>query len=479
MAEFRVLVVDDQGPTVEGTYGRLFQGDASFYWEMAQSKQAFKTAAFESFDAVLLDINLDAWDMLLAEAVNTVGKLCPIVLVSQYWGQERTHLRVREVLALAKHVEFVQILILNDLLTDGWQKRVRAMQEQLRLAIARHRRRGVLQLHADALIHILHLSDPQYGDPETDGWANLSEHEIARFLRNIQPNIHFIAITGDISFRGHPDEFRIAEEKLGSLLTALLPNREDWRERVLLVPGNHDVNLRLAAADQITVNVREKKITRSNKRTVLADHRRYALQPFREFAWRLTGDPNWRDSEDLCWVNDSFRHLGFRFYLLNSAAAIHCADPKTARTASLEFLAKSCLKDERSFGIALSHHGPPSAAVEPIEALSNWPDVAKLLQVCGIRLLLHGHGHAWLAERFPIGAIPATPSEGRLTGEEVLRVMAPTTHLNDKRRPDGAHRGFTVITFHRSNAIVHKAEVGSYKLHEGSPVPTQRKCFSL
>lgn len=479
MAEFHVLVVDDQGPSVEEMYGRLFQGDASFDWEMARSKQAFTTAAFESFDAVLLDINLDQWDMPLGEAVNTVGKLCPIVLVSQYWGQERTDLRVREVLALAKGIHFVQILILNDLVASGWEERVRAMREQLRLAIARHRRRGVLHLPDDAPIHILHLSDPQYGDPGEDGWAVQVEGEIAKSLRDIQPNIHFIVITGDISFQGHPNEFRIAEGKLGSLLTALLPNREDWRERVLLVPGNHDVNLRLAAADQTTVKVKDKKVSYSNRKNVPLDHRRYALQPFREFAWRLTGDPNWRDSEDLCWVNDSFRHLGLRFYLLNSAAAIHCADPKTAKTPSLEFLARSCDSPAKFFGIALSHHGPARAGSEPIEVLSNWPEVSKLLQICGIRLLLHGHGHARLAERFPIGALPAIPSEGRLTAEEVLRIMAPTTHLNGKLRPDGAHRGFTIITLRRSNAMVHKAEVDSYKLHEGSPLPMERKSFSL
>jgi len=73
---------------------------------------------------------------------------------------------------------------------------------------------------------------------------------------------------------------------------------------------------------------------------------------------------------------------------------------------------------------------------------------------------------------------PVLPAKARLTEEEVLRIMAPTTHLNDKRRPDGAHRGFTVITL-RNNAIVHKAEVDSYKLHEGLPLPMQCKIFSL
>lgn len=140
-------------------------------------------------------------------------------------------------------------------------------------------------------------------------------------------------------------------------------------------------------------------------------------------------------------------------------------------------MTKSCLKGDPSFGIALSHHDPASAGSESIEALSNWPEVSKLLQICGIRLLLHGHGHARLAERFPLGAVPATPSEGRLTAEEMLRTMAPTTHLNGKLRPDGAHRGFTIITLRRSNAIVENAEVSTYTLREGSPCVMARDTF--
>lgn len=170
--------------------------------------------------------------------------------------------------------------------------------------------------------------------------------------------------------------------------------------------------------------------------------------------------------------------MGLRFYLLNSAAAIHCADPKTARTPSLESWAGACLKGGKSFGIALSHHGPAGAGTDSIEVLSNWPEVAKHFQICGVRLLLHGHGHARLAERFPLGTSD-TPGEGRLTEEEVLRIMAPTTHLNGKMRPDGAHRGFTIITLRRGNAIVQEAEVSSYKLHEGAPSLIARESFTF
>ena len=296
MSSFRVYVADDRAAETEATYGRLFGESEEFHWEMAKSKKAFQRADLRAFDAILLDINLDKWDMALGEAVRFIERSCPIVLVSQLFGEPETELRLKEVFSWAKRVNFAQILMLNDLTGDDWESRVHGMREQLRLAIASHRQRGQLDLGVDDQINILHLSDPQYGDPNTDGWATMAEQEVVTRLRAIQPDIHFVAITGDIAFKGDPAEYEIAEKRLRLLLQKLWPDEDDWEERVLLVPGNHDVNLKLAAADQVRVVVRDAKIYSSNKPDHATDLLRYAFQPFRDFAWRLTGDRRWLDS---------------------------------------------------------------------------------------------------------------------------------------------------------------------------------------
>ena len=134
---YRILVVDDQGRNVGPLYKKLFEGDTDFNWDMARSKKAFLNAALGSFDAILLDVNLDEWHMTLGAAVSHVGDKCPIVLVSQRWDNPATRARVQEVLTLAKTAHFVQILILNDLSSSGNKERVAAIREQLKLAVAR------------------------------------------------------------------------------------------------------------------------------------------------------------------------------------------------------------------------------------------------------------------------------------------------------------------------------------------------------
>jgi len=491
MNHFRVLVADDDPNLNRNRYEKLLdlEDALDFKWDLIGKREEFERAHFEEFDAVLLDVNLTHWnDMPLAEAVQCIKGRAPIVLASQYWGDDaKTTTRIQEVLAQSKEAHFVQILILNDLAEAGSEARIKGIRQQLRLAIARHRRYGVLQLADDEALHILHLSDPQYGDPDTDGWASMTEDEIADFVDKIQPDIHFIAITGDITYQGHSDEFAVASERLETLLGEFLPNRGDWRERILLVPGNHDVNLRLAAADLVDYDFESLKPTVKDTSAKRKDHIRYALQPFRDFAWNLTGDPNWKDAIDLCWINDSFRHLGVRFYLLNSAGAVTCGNPSVAELpqSTLKELARGRSRSDKVFSIAFCHHGPPESQNlesndSEIVSISNWPEVAKFLQTTKTRIFVHGHGHKRDVRRQDWQLSAGEDRKGILSKNEFLRVMAPTTHLGKNLRTDGGRRGFNLISLGRSRGYVESVEIDSYDLNPGSaPTRSGREEFRL
>ncbi len=478
MSRYRLAIADDDLVSTRSTYEHLFENAPDFKdRDYIATVNDFRAAPLERYDALLLDVNLDGWEISLGDAVSIVKGRCPVVLVSQYMGEKNIHDNIRNVMALAKTTHFVQLLILNDLACAGWEKRVFATLQQLRLAIAQHQRQGALDLGGNESIHILHLSDPQYGDAGQDSWACLAESEVANYVRDrLEPRIDFVAVTGDITFSGKPSQFKTAEERLGFLLTCFFPNRDDWRERLLLVPGNHDVDIELTAADLLRYQFSNRGLKQRKSNDVTREHQRYGLQPFRDFAGRLTGDPAWQAQDGLCWYSDSFRHLGLRFFMLNSVGALDYSSPASAEwpEGAMRGLSQAVFATDRLFGLALSHHGPAEVgAPEPkdghVEAISNWPVASKTIQECKIHLLLHGHGHTRLAEKLMLGSACTHAPEGRLRSDEVIRVMAPTTHLGEKKRPDKSYRGFNLITLKRSQSVVTRVSVNTYKLDDTGP----------
>ncbi|MBK7664433.1 MAG: metallophosphoesterase [Sterolibacteriaceae bacterium] len=492
MMRYNVLVADDEPDLNRDRYALLLDDpDDGFDWKLVGIRDEFERTDFSQYDAVILDINLTGWrHMPLSEAVRTIQPPIPIVFASGRWHEEATIRVIREVLSDAKDANFVQILILDDLSADTAPLKIRAVREQLRLAIAKAQRFTQLLVGDDEPIHILHLSDPQYGDPDTDGWAGLAEEKIARFLYDLCPRLHLVAITGDITYQGLPSEFDKARPRIEKLLSEVFG--KGGQERLLLVPGNHDVNLRLAAADCVDFNFKSGRPVVRKRGCDPTGQRRFALEPFCRFAWGLTGDPRWLDAGDLCWVNESFRHLGLRFVLLNTVSELDCSSPARATLPleTLRGLVPSPREPERLFCIALAHHGPVSAPAGPDDvAIGNWPDVGGFLHVAGVRMFIHGHGHERRVERLGWDGAPAMvegrPADGQLGQEEFLRVMAPTSHLaatsptGVRRRPDGAARGFNLITLERSRRRVWRVKVQTFTLDKGSPRPDASVAFPV
>lgn len=488
MIRYKVLVADDEPDLNQDRYALLLDDKNDvFDWKLTKSRDEFENTDFSQYDVVILDINLTKWrHMQLSMAVRMIPPTVPIIFASGRWIEDQTIEVVRGVLVDAKDANFVQILILDDLKADTALQKIRAVREQLRLAIAKARQYSQLPVGDDEPIHILHLSDPQYGDPDTDGWANLTEETIADFLINdLCPDLHLVAITGDITYQGLPSEFDEARSRIGNLLNIVFGT--DGRNRLLLVPGNHDVNLRLAAAGCIDFDLKSGTVSQ-NQGCKSSELRQFALQPFRRFAWDMTGDPRWlnAEKENLCWVNESFRHLGLRFILLNTVSELDCASPARA-TLPLEILREllpSPREREDLFSIALAHHGPVGASAKPkVVAIGNWPDTGSFLRLAKVRMFIHGHGHERRVERLGWDGAPAKvgerPANGPLTQEEFLRVMAPTSHLGEGRRPDGAARGFNLIKLKRHQRQVQHVEVQTFSLNKGSPNKIKGEKFTV
>ena len=482
MTKYKVLVVDDQPRETKKLFENLFSGDSQFIFTQAARSSDFESATFSDYDAILLDINLDQWQtekseaMTLTYALSKIGNHCPVALVSRVWNKDTTHRRMSEALASESNIKFIATFVLNDLMGLNWKDYAESLRGQLYLAINTERQRASLDRDDGEDVCILHISDPQYGDKGTDNWSAYVEKDIGQYVRyKLDLDIHLIAITGDISFSGQVSEFMMAEEKLPKLFNFFFPNKSDWRERVLIVPGNHDVNLRLAAADLLNIGIKDGKLS-VNKRKKLIDgspHRKFALAPFRNFAWRLTGDPRWKESDELNWVNDSFKHLGLRFFMLNSVSNLDCISHQKAGFKSNVIDELKGGEEDQPFGIAFSHHGPPEKEYSGADILDEWPETAGFLNNREIKLFIHGHGHERKVDKFHLRNQTTKPAKGQIKKGNIIRVMAPTTHLDGSKRPDGQLRGFNIITLHRAHGKVTGVEVKSYEFDESKMEPIE------
>ena len=137
-------------------------------------------------------------------------------------------------------------------------------------------------------IRWLHLSDLHIR--QSDSWA---QDVVLRSLRDDIAAVctpewrpDFVFVTGDVAFSGDPKEYELAEKFLREILTiTALP-----AERLLLVPGNHDIQrtveedafagarLRLAGINEV-----DQFLSRADRRTTL--FKRQAA--FRAFANRI------------------------------------------------------------------------------------------------------------------------------------------------------------------------------------------------
>lgn len=139
----------------------------------------------------------------------------------------------------------------------------------------------------DEEIACIHITDLHYGDA---GYFAGQIESVASAVQHLtQPS--FLAITGDVTDKGMPQEFEKARKAIESLVEfglvgkgTTLPSR-----RIAITPGNHDFSWGLALAGAIDVEnygASNEKITLSlsGENTRLAELAGFGLRPFNDFA---------------------------------------------------------------------------------------------------------------------------------------------------------------------------------------------------
>jgi UDP-2,3-diacylglucosamine pyrophosphatase LpxH len=197
----------------------------------------------------------------------------------------------------------------------------------------------------------------------------------------------FIAVTGDIAFSGQPDEYNLARDFIDKLLSVT----GTPRERLFVVPGNHDANRNL-----VTLGVKAMGAAladRDSANTLLAtrEDRQRVMARFRGYAEFVNGYlPHLSFDDEQYFYVRALEADGRRVALLGLNSAWLCASDKDKAEGLLigERQARAALEQTEGahVKIALLHH--------PFDWLREFDqnDSAAML-TDGCDFILHGHLH--------------------------------------------------------------------------------------
>jgi len=464
---YSLLVIDDEWGIREGTYKAAFENDRHFalHWvnEPAELEEKMEIRP----DGYLLDIVLDqgTWGRERWTAEKVIDeylskhKRSPVFLVSSKWAKPDDTLEAVNAI-MSRHREIVRDFFDWSWFsigksTDPDNDPTSAVKGKLRVELDSWHRRSAYEPDEKKPLRILHISDLQFGDPVTTEEAFQSEKVIADTVFNARPKKipDFIVVTGDIAYSGAPSEYDKAATWIDNALRKRL-----WphvgsidRERLLVVPGNHDVNLRLCLADHIDYDFdKHKKGTRDlpTKRRdgdAREDLKHYGLDPFLRFAEQVSEGGLSRDNAHHSWVSNRFLHLGIQFVLLNTVAKIDAMNPDRVDLSQdmLDSLSESLDEPDEAkdaFRVLLLHH-PYSRDPSSVWTQKANERLNAFLGTNHIDLMLAGHDHGFLTGVLPTSTGVARPG--------MPYVVTSTLKLGPEARKNDDRRGFVLLELKR------------------------------
>ncbi|MCP4696087.1 MAG: hypothetical protein GY862_04460 [Gammaproteobacteria bacterium] len=245
----------------------------------------------------------------------------------------------------------------------------------------------------EKMLHILHLSDIHLGTAaQADVYRTHLETDLKREL-GIK-KLQYLVLSGDIANRSAPEEYAAAL----ALADGLIKGFGLDKERIIIVPGNHDLNWDLSKkayrfvykADLPNPPPPEAETIPAGEAGVLLRQPNYP-QRFSHFDEYFYNKIHGQSFSDITALIHFFPQHGLLFLCLNSCWQIdHHYTDRAGIDPGILAKAMTCLLDEKYqdiFKIALWHH-PASGP----QGMKN-TDFLQHLAVHGFQLCLHGHVH--------------------------------------------------------------------------------------
>lgn len=487
----KVLVIDDEWQARESGYRSFAEEAKSFTGAFELDLEILKDPLdlipklqTTQYAALLIDVNLTRWHgCTLSEIVRNVGNETPIALVSEYWDDTSGD-DVNAAFSKPNCRTFFQWKEIAGEDSDG---RSRAIRYLSKIIAEGSKLSSTLQIGKDAPIHILHISDLQFGgfaDPaKVRLEAQLSADCVRRYCKGEAPT--FVAFTGDVTERGLPGQFHLAVDWLERFLKMLnfpeLPS-----DRFLVVPGNHDFCVPLSMSQFIKLHKSKLGKPPPNPSIAGSSGRmesqhsellNFAYRPYLDFFQRVTDfGAHSILSHDTsvvpAWINLRFRHLGVAFYGLNTCRPVNGngwpdrqVDAKDLAEIRRALVDGNLGSPADTLIVGLSHHSPVSGHED--RSVTNPEDFEKFFsQTPRTGLFLHGHVH----ER---------KVDYRSDAFRLVRSCAATLTKAESSRPADTLRGFSLLTLDRVNGNVVQLSAQSFEWNGNGLIEGQPRSYAL
>ena len=469
---YRIAIVDDE---MDGEIDRR-----SFYKNLFGERfdiVKFASTPEEIVDLPKLEVHAYIVDLVysgpqykgitvesIISSINEV-KSVPIILVSSKWETFRTPSFIGK---LCKFNNIVMCLGWDDVSASaGSGSNHGFILNQISAEIGKYfKYTDVIKNDNDKII-ILHLSDIQFGDKNTDPSSVFSKYDIVTHLSDINKMPDIIVITGDIASHGLWSEYLEAYEWLEDFCKSIWNDDINWGERVVIVPGNHDVDYLASLPDEYEWNysdeefMTQKSVIKKNSTHLYQEK---AMIDFARFMRRVTGDISYLDEyDDLFRVNEKFLNWGIRFYELNMAKDVSPYTPRKIEIRQKDYdkLKRNTLKfkSKNIYNIVVSHFGPEDVGYRQsdIEKTRKWDAMRAFFESAKVNMYMSGHVH-----RSEIRCL-GDNGPGAHFSRNVIVSTASSCSLSADGRPPEEYRGFNVLELQRENGVVNKVTGYEYR----------------
>ncbi len=452
---FNALVIDDESVRNE-TYKNVL--DSKFNTEIINDVSNLKKQILGKYDLFIIDIcleGIEAFDLIRDYDI----LLTPIILVSGSWVDESGNPN-EYILRVPDFKNVISVIAWNSFNQEGTNEQ---LSKKIFYKFCKYN--NLLVDTGKDYIDILHISDLQFGG-NIAGAASNDNKRIANFLseENILPDI--IVISGDIAETGKKNEYAIATTWIENLSKELwnvshernLP--DELRNKIIIVPGNHDYDISIAAADHYDFVFNAKEINKfsktSNKRS---DNQKLGFYNFMQFAFKITKNNNWLSfMEKAVHENNIFSDWGIRFVLLNSAykmSSESCenrfdnfySDLSELNDDELNCDKKLKVDGKNIYNILIMHNPPAFFRKDCAKGEQSWNKFQTIIEDNHINLILYGHRHS-------IEKMTDLNGNGGKYCNHAKCISAPCVRLASSSRSEDSSRGFNIIRLKKKDGVI-------------------------